>query len=179
VEQDTYSINSAVGSKSYPQSTLVVPARKDVPTTQTQNSGTKVVEVSNDWRIMQVPPQNVQVILRPPVIWSSGHPSISEFVRKAALVAGVRCIVVEDVDEKIIHLTTFADPVTEETQRSIYAIEAATIDAYPDLVFDFHLRVASETESGTPIAVPGQRFFAIWGNLDEKPANPRQAGRAK
>jgi hypothetical protein len=177
VEQDAYSINSAVGSKQHPESTLLVPSRKDVQAT-TDKSGTKAIEVSRDWVIVKLPTLPIApLIARPPVVWGGGHTSITEFVNKVSKVQGVRCIVVEDVDERIIHFTTFADPLTEQTRDVIYAIEASVVDSYPDLVFDFHLRDSSETIGGTPTAIPGQRFFAVWGGLDENSSRTPQAGQ--
>jgi len=97
----------------------------------------------------------------------SVHLAVEQFVQNVANVKGVKCIAVEEAEGQIVHFTTFADPVSEQSRAEIYAIEAATIDAFPDLVFDFHLRLASEAEGGTPIPIPGQRFFAVWGDLHE------------
>jgi hypothetical protein len=179
VEEATYLTNSAATS-SRPESTLIVPPRKDFEPTSTEKSAaTKTVEATMNWQVVEIALPPVSFIQRQSQLWTGGHPAINDFVKRASGIDGVRCLVVEEVDEKIVHLTTFADPVTEEVQQAVYAVEAAIIDTYPESVFDFHLRVASETESGTPVPVPGQRFFAIWGNLDEKSASSYQASRRK
>jgi hypothetical protein len=75
--------------------------------------------------------------------WSS--PWVGEFVRPASRIENVCCVVVEDASDGVVHRTTFADPLSENTRDAIYAIEARTIDLHPDLLFDFHLRNSSET----------------------------------
>lgn len=166
-----YLINSAAGPRT-PAGTLIVPERRDVRTTTTDKAEAKVVEVKNNWEIVALPNALFQMFSRPPIAWASEHPAVNAFVSKVAQITGVKCIVVEDVEGKIFHLSTFATPLTEETRRAIYEAEATLIDSYPTLIFDFHLRDAGETIGLTPIAIPGQQFFAVWGDLD---ANTRRA----
>lgn len=159
------------------EATLLVRERLARFAAETQKSLARTPEIRCQWRVTPapLPPLEPQAPVR--VVWHGHHPAILEFGRKVAQVDGVRCIVVEDVEGQIIHFTTFADPLTESIRDAIYAIEANTIDKYPDLVFDFHLRVASEAETGTPTPIPGQRFFAVWGGLDEKPERASTTGK--
>lgn len=85
-----------------------------------------------------------------------------------AEIPGVQCIVAEDTEGSIIHFSIFAHPLPRESRDVIYAAEAALIRKYIDQVFDFHLRDASLTLTGTPQPIMGQHFFAVWGALDEE-----------
>lgn len=103
------------------------------------------------------------------------NPAVIEFVRRVTQVAGVRCVVAEPEDGAI-HLTTFAAPLTEETQDAIFAIEASTIDSYLDLLFDFHLRDAAANLGGTPVSVAGECF--VWGSLDADARSAPQTSKS-
>ena len=95
-------------------------------------------------------------------------PCIHSFVRAVTKVTGVRCVVAEEGEQDTVHLTTFADPLTEEARARVYAIEAETIKANSDYVFDFHLRRADEAKAtgGTPAGIAGAHYFAVWGGID-------------
>ena len=175
-EVDAYLINSAGGSKQHAEGTLLVRQRENTLTVQTEGSGAQVREIRSDWQLSAVPTQVFSIVSHAMGVWQNDHPAILEFVEKVKQIDGVRCIIIEDVDGQIIHFTTFADPMTEELRDKVYAAEAATIRAYPDLVFDFHLRIASETTGSAPMPIPGQRFFAVWGGLDEKSERSSQTG---
>lgn len=110
---------------------------------------------------------------------AAGHtsPAISELIKALSEIEGVCCIVAEDTEGHIIHVTTFASPLTHKLREGVYAAEAKVIESYPDQVFDFHLRDASKAETGTPVPLPGQHFFAVWGALDEEPGRTSEPGK--
>lgn len=103
------------------------------------------------------------------------NPAVIEFVRRVSQVTGVRCVVAEPEDGAI-HLTTFASPLTEETQDAVFAIEASTIDSFLDLLFDFHLRDAAANAGGTPVPVAGECF--VWGSLDADARSAPQTSKS-
>jgi hypothetical protein len=88
------------------------------------------------------------------------------FVHAVTGIEGVRCVVIEEFSEASLHITTFADPMTEDLRDRVYDAEIAAIEAAPALALDFHLRRADEVHSGTPSSVTGQHIFAVWGTLD-------------
>ncbi len=167
MEQEGYSINTATSRRV--ESVLIVPPRPGVLVAETEKTMGASKETKSQWTVSNVSLPPPHIYSHAPVMWQGSHPAINEFVTKASQVAGIQCIVVEDVDGQIFHVTTFAEPFTEDARSAIYEIEAQTIRAFPTIIFDFHLRRASETEGGTPTPVPGQNFFAVWGSLHEKP----------
>lgn len=92
-------------------------------------------------------------------------PCVHDFVRAAAKIKGVQCIVVEEGDLRTVHITTFAEPLTEEVEAEIYKAEVDLILANPNLRFDFHSRRAAEAKGGLKLSA-GQHYFGIWGSLD-------------
>jgi hypothetical protein len=109
---------------------------------------------------MKSAPQNGVASTNPPL---ERNPAIHEFIRRVAQIDGVRCVVAEP-EERAIHLTTFATPLTNEIVDAIIEIEAATIDSFPDQLFDFHVRDAARNIGEAPESVPGECF--VWGSLD-------------
>jgi hypothetical protein len=154
------------------------PAQEATEPAKSTSPETRVVakEVKGAWVIstpIPLPPPNI--VDKAPIATNALHPSISEFTRILAEIDGVQCIVAEDTEGHIIHFSIFAHPLSRGSRDSIYAAEAALIRKYTDQVFDFHLRDASLTLTGTPSPLLGQHFFAVWGTLDE---NSRRASPA-
>jgi hypothetical protein len=158
------------------ESTVLIRGSRVKASSETEKSESMVQSIHGDWTVtvMDIPPP--QIIDRAPVISYLTPPAVSKFTEMVAEIDGVRCIVAEDAEGQIIHITTFADPLTDKTRDAVYAAEASVIQSYPEQVFDFHLRDAAQTETGTPIPIPGQRFFAIWGALDEESGRSSEAG---
>lgn len=156
------------------ESTILVPRRAAAETRYHVEQSDRSNVTRKDLIITPVASALPHITEAQPIVVHSVHPSISEFVRRVAEIEGVHCVVAEDIseedkpDEYIIHLTTFAHPLSEQTRSAVYAIEAELIDEYPDRSFDFHLRDSSGTVTQTPMLLPGQRFFAIWGTLNEE-----------
>ena len=96
-------------------------------------------------------------------------PAIAEFANRVLSVKGVRCIVAEIVEdeEEVIHITTFAQGLSDATCKSVYALEGELIDSAPNLLFDFHLRKVADEIGGTPEPSGAELAFALWGSLDE------------
>jgi hypothetical protein len=97
-------------------------------------------------------------------------PCVHEFVRTVANIPGVQCIVAEEAEHRTVHLSTFADPLTEETERLIYQAEMDLIFSNPNLRFDFHTRRASEAKGELNLSARQHYFgyFGVWGSLDAK-----------
>lgn len=72
---------------------------------------------------------------------------------------------VEDGEGRTVRITTFVEGLTQDKRTEIYGIEAETIYANPNLLFDFHLRQAEEV-SGNLASISGKHYYAIWGELD-------------
>jgi hypothetical protein len=72
--------------------------------------------------------------------------------------------VVEEGEGRTVHITTFVEGLTEDKRTEIYEIEAETIHANPNLVFDFHVRVAEEV-SGNLASISSKHYYAIWGEF--------------
>ena len=103
-----------------------------------------------------------------PIPFKSVPPCVHGFVKTVAKVAGVRCVVVEEGENNTIHITTFAEPLTEECREAVYAIEADLVQGNPNLMFDFHLRDADGSRN-IAAAISGKHYFAIWGGVDADP----------
>ena len=106
------------------------------------------------------------------VPFSTVPPGVGTFIDSAARVQGVRCVVIEEEEEGIVHITTFAASLSPETRRSIYVIETQTIRDNPNLTFDFHLRRTDEATGPTPVSITGRHFFAVWGSMDADERRP-------
>jgi hypothetical protein len=102
------------------------------------------------------------------------NPAVLEFIRRVSQIDGIRCVVAEPEDGAI-HLTTFATPLSEEILDAIIEIEAATIDSFPDQLFDFHVRDAARNIGEAPESVPGECF--VWGSLDADARRAPQTGK--
>jgi len=87
-----------------------------------------------------------------------------EFVKRLAEIGTVKCVVVEETDMGVIHITTFATGMSDSDRDAVYELEADVIEQHGS-AFDFHLRRAEEA-GATPAMIPGRHFFAIWGGLD-------------
>jgi hypothetical protein len=102
------------------------------------------------------------------------NPAVHEFIRRVSAIEGVRCVVAEP-EEDAIHLTTFATPLTEDIEDAIIAVEAWTIDSFPDFLFDFHVFDAARNIGEAPESVPGECF--VWGSLDADARRAPEAGK--
>ena len=173
---NNYTSSVTAGQSS--ESTILVRRRNtDVPVFPTEQSKSEALMNRYNWTIRQPLQTPSPVVEHEPIVVHSVPPFVSDFVRSVAEIEGVRCIVAEDAaDEQTVHFTTFAQPVTDHLREAVYAVEQKVIEDYPDVIFDFHLRDASRTITGTPVLVPGQRFFAVWGSLDDEPRRPSEAG---
>jgi hypothetical protein len=166
---DLNSINSALNPS---ELHLIVPeSEQELPTTESIEN--KTTPIQQPWNAssgkmvpIPIPPPaplpEVKSLYPHPMV----YPAIEQFVKKAAKIPGIKCMVIEEAEGQIVHVSTFAEPVNDELRDAIYSLEAATINAFPDIVFDFHLRLASEVDGGTPIPVPGQRYYAVWGQVN-------------
>jgi hypothetical protein len=159
------------------ESTVLIRGSRDKASSETEKSESTVLEVRGDWKITTIDIPAPQIVDRAPVVAYLTPPSVSKFTQLVAEIDGVRCIVAEDAEGQIIHITTFANPLTDKSREAVYAAEASIIESHPDQVFDFHLRDAAQTETGTPIPIPGQHFFAVWGALDEESGRTSEAGQ--
>ena len=101
-------------------------------------------------------------------------PSVAEFINRIGRIENVRCVVVDNGD-RVIEITTFAEPLTEETRDAVYAVEVGMIDDFPELVFDFHLRDASDLQGVPPDKIPG--VVAVWGSPDENSGRTPETGQ--
>ena len=117
---------------------------------------------------MKTAPDNEAASTNPPL---ERNPAILEFIRRISRIEGVRCVVAEPEDGAI-HLTTFATPLGEEIEEAIFTVEAATIDDFPDFLFDFHLSDAADYAGGTIESIPGECF--VWGSLNAEPRRTPQ-----
>ncbi len=159
------------------ESTVLIRGSRAKASSETEKSESTVLEARGNWKItpVEIPPPSI--IEHAPIVTYMTPPSVSKFTEMVAEIDGVRCIVAEDAEGQIIHVTTFAGPMTDKTREGVYAAEAIVIETYPDQVFDFHLRDAAQTETGTPIPILGQHFFAVWGALDEESGRSPEAGQ--
>jgi hypothetical protein len=150
-----------------PASTTIVRRSVAAPQEETDEKSSELVEASKlewGWRLGPVisvpaqkpPPQKIEALTAPACVHS--------FVRAVARIPEVKCVVVEDGEGRTVHITTFVEGLTEEKRNEIYAVEAETIHANPNLVFDFHVRAAEEV-SGNLASISGKHYYAIWGEL--------------
>jgi hypothetical protein len=160
--------NGMILPREGPASTTIVRRAVATPQEETDERSSELVEASKlEWRwrlgpAISVPaqkplPQKIEALTAPACVHS--------FVRAVARIPEVKCVVVEDGEGHTVRITTFVERLTEEKRREIYAVEAETIYANPNLVFDFHVRVAEEV-SGNLASISGKHYYAIWGELD-------------
>lgn len=159
------------------ESTVLIRGSRAKASSETERAESTVLEVRGDWKITQIDIPPPSIIEHAPITSYQTPPSVSKFTQMVAEIDGVRCIVAEDAEGQIIHITTFASPLTDKTREAVYAAEAGIIETYPDQVFDFHLRDAEQTETCTSAPIPGQHFFAVWGALDEESRRSSEAGQ--
>ncbi len=98
---------------------------------------------------------------------STLHPAaLDTFIAKTAKLEGVKCIVAEQIEgEQTIRVTTFVDPLTDETHTVLYLYEAELIAACQNQPFEFCLVEAGAGELTTPKPSPNSRLFILWGGL--------------
>jgi hypothetical protein len=176
MEANKYIDSTATNAKQS-EVTILVRQGSTKPQAEIKQSESKATPMTQKWVVSNVQLPPTSIISEPPIITYALHPSVTQFTRTLAEIKGVRCIVAEDTEGQIIHFSTFAEPLTDQTRDAVYAAEAKLIEQYPDQVFDFHLRSAARTDAGTPTPIPGQHFFAVWGSLDEKSGRASQAGQ--
>jgi hypothetical protein len=157
--------NEAALSKEGATSITIVRRPVSTPQEETESSsaldkGSKPVE----WKLQAI---SAPVKKEPPqkFVISAAPVCVHSFVRAVAGIPGVKCVVAEDAEGGVVHITTFVEALTDEKRRSIYAVEVETIRANPKLIFDFHVRVAEEV-SGNLGFISGKYYYAIWGELD-------------
>lgn len=68
-------------------------------------------------------------------------------------------------DAGALHITVFADPVSEKTRETIYGGERELLDRFPDITFDFHLR-QPERVDGEPMIPPAPQALVLWHRVD-------------
>jgi hypothetical protein len=91
---------------------------------------------------------------------------VNGFVKAAARIEGVRCIVFEKSEDGLSeHVTVFADAATDHD--SVYQLEMDTVAAHPDLLFDFHLRRSDEVTGTTPALAATSHYYVVWGALGD------------
>ena len=161
--------NGMILPREGPASTTIVRRPVAITPAETDEKSSALVEASKlewGWRLGPVisvpapkpPPQKIEPLGMAPAC-------IHSFVRAVARIPEVKCVVIEDGEGHTVHITTFVEGLTEEKRREIYAVEAETIYTNPNLVFDFHVRVAEEV-SGNLASISGKHYYAIWGELD-------------
>ncbi len=153
-------ISGSLISEEAPQTiNIVSPTRGDgLNLKRGSSSGDSIIQ--REWPLtVGAPPAPRRQKIPAPV---AAPPAASDFVRAVAAVPGVKCAVVEQIDNNVIHITTFAEPLTEEARERIYSIEAETIQCNPNSVFDFHVRSAKDV---TGDFARGKHYFAVWGEI--------------
>lgn len=163
--------NGVVLPKEAPTSTTIMRRPVSTPQEETDEKNSELVEASKlqwEWKFASVISIPVQRAAPPPKIEAVTAPAcVHSFVRTVAQIPDVKCVVVEDGEGHTVHITTFVEALTEEKRNQIYAVEADTIHANPNLVFDFHVRQAEEV-SGNLASISGKHYYAIWGELDAR-----------
>jgi hypothetical protein len=169
------SISESSGVSPAPQaplSTTIVHRPRNHPLAETgqQDTAAPVQELEWPWKLEPLPPavpldtgrtkvKTRRFTVRPV------PDCVHAFVRAAAKIAGVRCVVVEDGEANSIHITTFLERLSDDHRQQVYEIEGATIRDNPTAVFDFHVRHAEEA-SGSLASIAGKHYYAVWGDLD-------------
>ena len=119
--------------------------------------------LSQEWTITRVLPTPP----RARIPWRGVSDCVHDFVDKVASFEAIQCVVAEEVEPWIIHITTFGHPLDEETRQKVYAVELELVRTNPNLEFDFHLRDAVEAgRNGIRAVAANGHYFGIWGALD-------------
>jgi hypothetical protein len=159
--------NGAILAKEGPSSTTILrrSAGRPQQETDSSNSAVQASKVHWDWKLKEVEPVRKQASERQILTAQPVPACVHSFVKAVAQVPAVKCVVIEDADSDSIHITTFVENITDAVRNQIYSVEAETIHANPNAVFDFHVRRAEEV-LGSPASIAGKHYYAIWGELD-------------
>jgi hypothetical protein len=130
------------------------------------------------WQTRRLSPVKVQTL----VIETTSAPTvpayIHDFAKTVSQIENVcRVIAEEGEDGRSIHVTTFANDLTDEIRTRIYDVEANFIEQHPDVIFDFHLR-REEEATGAAVPVAAKYYYAVWGFRDANTGRaPKTSGR--
>jgi hypothetical protein len=87
---------------------------------------------------------------------------LDRLVTALSSVSAVIAIIADPIeDHKAIHITVFADKLTDDVRDTIYSAELAIIDEHKDMVFDFHVREA-ECVDERPLIPPAPYALVLW-----------------
>jgi hypothetical protein len=159
--------NGSILAEAAPHSTTVIRRASSGEEQQTdeKNSEVGATKLQWEWKLERVQPIRQQTS-PPRIVETAIVPDcVHSFVKSVAKIPTVKCVIVEDGEAGTVHITTFVENPNEEIRNKIYAVEAETIQANPNLVFDFHTRRAEEV-SGNPASIAGKHYYAIWCELD-------------
>jgi len=142
------------------------------PTERADQVGTSSA-FEHDWETGKLEPVVIRpqplTIIKAPV----PPPYVHDFARRAAAISNVKYVIAETGEDGMsVHITTFAERLTDEVRAQIYRLESAMITENPHVAFDFHLRRQEEAH-GSPTQVTGKYYYAIW-----EFANAADAGTA-
>jgi hypothetical protein len=117
-------------------------------------------------RLIHLQPQDLPIV----EVALSTPPHVHEFARLVAEIPNVKGVIAEQgEDGTSIHVTTFAENLSEDVRKRIYMTESDLMLRHPNFIFDFHLR-REEDVRGVPLPISGKFYYAIWRFPDAEPA---------
>ncbi len=75
---------------------------------------------------------------------------------------GIDAVMVEELEDRTQHVTTFVSERSRELEAEIYSIEAAIIKKHPEVLLDFNVRVTPRGQSGNPELPDGSYYLLTW-----------------
>lgn len=87
---------------------------------------------------------------------------LDQMIKALSGVLPVIAIIAEPIeDHQALHITVFADTLTDDVRDAIYSAELAIIDEHKDMAFDFHVRQADRVD-GQPVVPPAPYALVLW-----------------
>ena len=88
---------------------------------------------------------------------------IYEFRRRvSALSDQVVALFVEEGEQGERHITTFISKASKVLENKIFQVEAEIISKYTNRIFDFHVRIVPQDDSGNPVLPGGTYYLLTW-----------------
>ena len=88
--------------------------------------------------------------------------AVRDVCNQISKMAGVEGVMVEELDGGVQHVTTFLSSSSRELEAEIYKVEAAVIGNHPNVVLDFHVRVAPRDDTGAMQLPDGPYYLLTW-----------------
>ena len=110
---------------------------------------------SYEWEDLKVPVLTATVQTMP------NMSAVREFCDEVSTLGAI-AVMVEELEGRIQHITTFLAERSPELEDAIYQLEASILQQHPEIVLDFHVRATPRDENGVPELPDGPYYLLTW-----------------